>query len=118
MQASELFQDGPHRLVQRIREDFERLPIGVGLGLIIHRQRLFDGLQGQPDIAALIPLTDAKDFIQELDGAIGSDAPDGMDAAFTQRQVIWDARRQCGGQTLQAMALAQAVGRVRLARAT
>ena len=116
MPAGEVFQDGPHWLVEWVWEDLERLPVGVGLSLIVDGQRLLGGLQGQPDRAALLALANPKDFIQELDAAIGGDAPDGMNAATAQRQGLWEVGGQRRGQTMKMMTFPQVVWGVRLAR--
>jgi len=54
------------RLIQGIRELFDRLPISLGIRLIIHDELLFGGVQSQPDIPVAIAFTTQKGSFRKV----------------------------------------------------
>ena len=65
MQVSELFKCSHNRFTQWIRENFELLPAGLRVLLIVDGQVLLGSIQGQPYILSTIALANTESFLEK-----------------------------------------------------
>ena len=88
MQSAKLFRDRLHRFIQRVWKNTNGFPAIFSLRLIVYRQGLLRGIQGQPNILTMVVLADPESLLEKLDLSFCRDTPNRMHLPFAYRQRV------------------------------